>query len=100
MRIAFLFLALVGPLLYGGISGGVTVRKIGWGLLGLALLGMAAFFGLLLAFGYEAHSTGVNPSYWGWVVTLVLLPLLGYVYSLGKLFRLPRPEKQDATPEV
>jgi len=95
-----LFLVLVSLLLIGMVSDGVTASKVMWGLLGLALLGVAAFFGFLLAFGYEAHSTGMNPSYWGWVVTLVLLPLLGYGYALAKLFRSPRHDKKDVPPEV
>ena len=103
LRVGFLvlFLVLTGPLLFGLISGAVTARKVVWGLLGLALLGVAAFGGLLSAFGFEAVSTGANPgAWWGMFGTLVIAPLLGYCYALAKLFGSPRPDKKHVPPEV
>jgi hypothetical protein len=94
-------LALGGPLVFGVVSGGVTATKVIRGLLGLALLGVAAFGGLLCVVGFEAVSTGLNPGpWWGTFGTLVIAPLLGYVYFVAKLFGSPRPDKQDVPPEV
>ena len=94
-------LAFAGPLLFGMISGGVTAHKVMWSLLGLALLGVAAFGGLLCAFGFEAVSTGLNPGpWWGMFGTLVIAPLLGYGYAVAKLFASPRLDKKDVPPEV
>jgi hypothetical protein len=92
MPIVFVFLALAGLLFFGVVSGGVTTHKVMWGLLGLAVLGGAAFGGMLCAFGSEAFSTGANP--------FVIPPLLAYGYVVAKLFGSPRPDKKDVPPEV
>jgi hypothetical protein len=94
-------LALVGLLLFGVIFGGVTAHKVVWGLLGLALLGVAAVGAVLCAVGFGAAPAGPNPVHW-WVTfgALVVAPLLGYGYAVAKLFRSPRPGRKDAPPEV
>jgi hypothetical protein len=64
-------LVLAGLLLFGVLSGGVTAPKVMWGLLGLALLGVASFGGVLCAMGFEAVATGANPgAWWGMFSTL------------------------------
>jgi hypothetical protein len=105
MPIVFLalagLLALAGPWLFGMVSGGVTTRKVMWGMLGLALLWVAAIGGLLSAFGFEAVSTGANPgAWWGMFGTSVIAPLLGYVFAVAQLFRSPRHDKKGVPPEV
>jgi hypothetical protein len=83
-------LLIVGPfvLLFGVISGGVATRKIMWGLLGLALLGVAASCSLACAVGYEAVSTGINPRPWWMTFWTLVIALLGYVFSGAKLFQI------------
>jgi hypothetical protein len=91
---------LIGLLLFGVISGGITARKIMYGLLGIALVGLADFGGLilLLAWGYR-HEPGPTGTWW---VPLILLiaPLLGYRFVLAKLVGSPRLEKKNIPTEV
>jgi hypothetical protein len=75
-------------LLFGVISGGVTARKTLWGLLGLALVEVAAFYSIACASGYEAVSTGINPRPWWMTFGILVIALLGYVLSGAKLFRI------------
>jgi hypothetical protein len=94
-------IGLIGLLLLKIVSGGVTVRKIIYGLLGLAMVGLAAFGGLLCAMGYEAVSTGINPGpWWGTFGSLVIAPLLGYVFALAGLIGSPRVDKKNIPTEV
>ena len=94
-------LALVGLLLFGVIVGGVTAHKVVWGLLGLALLGVAAVGGVLCAVGFGAAPSGPNPvPWWGTFGALFVAPLLGYGYAVAKLFRSPRLDKKDVPPQV
>jgi len=83
-------LLFVGPfvLLFGVISGGVTARKITWGLLGLALVGLAASCSLACAIGYEAVYTGINPRPWWMTFRTLVIALLGYLFSVAKLVRI------------
>jgi hypothetical protein len=101
MTMPVVLLALVGLLLFGVIFGGVTAHKVVWGLLGLALLGVAAVGGVVCAVGFGAAPGVPNPvPWWGPFGALFVAPLLGYGYSVAKLFRSPRPGKKDAPPEV
>jgi hypothetical protein len=101
MTMPFFVLALVGLLLFGVISGGVTAHKVMWGLLGLALLGVAIFGALLCTSGFKDVPTGLSlVAWWGLFVTLFIAPLLGYGYAVVKLFRWPRLDKKDVPPEV
>jgi hypothetical protein len=94
-------IALIGLLLFRVVSGGVTARKVMYGLLGIALVGLADFGSLVCAVGYEAVSTGINPRPW-WEAfwTLLIAPLLGYVFVLAKLVGSPRLDKKNTPTEV
>jgi hypothetical protein len=75
-------------LLFGVISGGITARKIMWSLLGLVLVGVAAFCSFACGIGYEAVYTGINPRPWWETFGTLVIALLGYIFSVAKLFRI------------
>jgi hypothetical protein len=72
-----------------------------YGLLGIALVGLADFGGFVCVYGYEALPTGINPRPW-WEAfwTLLIAPLLGCVFLLAKLVRSPRLDKKNLPTEV
>jgi hypothetical protein len=80
-------IVLIGLLLFRVVSGGVTVRKVMYGLLGIALVGLADFGGLmcLMAWAYRHEPGPVGP--WWEPLTLLIAPLLGYRLVLGRLLR-------------
>ena len=86
-------IVLIGLLLFRVVSGGVTARKVMYGLLGIALVGLADFGGLILvlAWGYRHEPGRVGP--WWEPLTLLIAPLLGYRFVLAKLVGSPRLDK-------
>jgi hypothetical protein len=78
-------IVLIGVLLFKVVLGGVTARKVMYGLLGIALVGLADFGGLILvlAWGYRHEPAPAGP--WWEPLTLLIAPLLGYVFVLAKL---------------
>ncbi len=73
----------VGP--FALLLGGVTARKIGWGVLGFALLGVAALCILVCAAGYEAGYTGLNPRPWWKTFGILVITLTEGIFSGAKL---------------
>jgi hypothetical protein len=91
---------LIGLLLLRVVLGGVTVRKVMYGLIGIALVGLADFGGLicLMVWTYRDQPTMVKASWW-WPLTLLIAPLLGYYFVLAKLLRSPQLEEVPPEPE-
>jgi hypothetical protein len=71
-----------------------------YGLLGIALVGLADFAGqiCLTAWAYRHRPTAVKESWW-LPLTLLIAPLLGYCFVLAKLVGSPRFDKVPLEPE-
>lgn len=93
-------IVLIGLLLIRVVSCGVTARKVMYGLLGIALVGLADFGGFVCLMGWAYRHEPAPVGAWWVPLTLLIAPLLGYRFVLAKLVGSPRLDKKSTPTEV